>query len=87
MGLFLPVQVHPSGLACGGDHHEGLLQPDAACDSGLCGPLPGPALSPQGSPPVIGNRLHGSLHTVRIHTCLFSEMFVCFTFNVIVVIQ
>lgn len=78
--LFLPLQVHPGGLACGGDHHEGLLKPDAACDSGVCWSLPGSALSPQGSPPAVGYRLHGSLYSVRIHASLFSETFLCSPF-------
>lgn len=40
------MQVYLGGLACGGHHHEGLLQPDAACDGELRGPLPGSAVCP-----------------------------------------
>lgn len=62
------LQVHPGGLACGGDHNEGLHQPDAACDCRLCGPLFDFAVCPQSSSSVIRNRLHGHLHKVRMHT-------------------
>lgn len=58
------MQVHPGGLACGGDHHEGLLQLDTACYSGLCRSLLGSALCPQGSPTVVRYCLHGGLYTV-----------------------
>lgn len=62
------LQVHPGGLACGGDHNEGLHQPDAACDCRLRGPLFDFAVCPQSSSSVIRNRLHGHLHKVRMHT-------------------
>lgn len=63
-GLFL--QVHPGRLARGGDHDEGFLQPYAARDSGLCRPLLGSAICPEGSAAAAWNRLHGSLYTVRM---------------------
>lgn len=63
-GIFL--QVHPGRLARGGDHHEGLLQPYAARDSGLRGPLLGSAFCPEGSAAAAWNRLHGGLYTVRM---------------------
>lgn len=74
------LQVHPGGLARGGDHYEGFLQPYAACDSGLCRPLLGSTLCPKGSAPVTWNCLHGSLYTVRIHKytilCMFHSILV-----------
>lgn len=73
-------QVHPGGLAGGGDHHEGLLQPDAACDCVCCGPLPGAALCAQSPSPAIRHCLHGDLHKVcvshihaRTHTFILKE--------------
>lgn len=69
LSLSACFQVHPGGLACGSDHYEGFHQPDVTCDGGLRGPLLDFAIRPQGSPSVIRNRLHGHLHTVRLHTC------------------
>lgn len=67
-------QVHPGGLAGGGDHDEGLLQLDLACHCELCGPLPGSAFSAQSPPPAFGHSVHGDLHKVGVSDLQYDDI-------------